>query len=72
MGRPLATPAAVIPGQVPAAAIPKPGVMMQPPTMVPPQMMQRPLAVPAQQIPGQYMMQRPPIAVPGQTLGKYL
>jgi len=68
MGRPLATPAAVIPGQVPAAAIPKPGVMMQPPTMVPPQMMQRPLAVPAQQIPGQYMMQRPPIAVPGQTL----
>jgi len=48
MGRPLATPGAVIPGQVPvnAAALPKP-VMMQPPTMVPPQMMQRPLAVQA-------------------------
>ena len=45
--------------------------MMQP-QMIPPQMMQRPLTIPpTQQIPGQYMMQRPPIGVPGQPMGKF-
>jgi len=43
--------------------------MMMQPQMIPPQMMQRPIAVPQQQIPGQYMMQRP-MAVPGQPMGK--
>jgi len=69
MGRPLTAPPAVVPGQIPvnAAAVPKP--MMMQPQMLPPQMMQRPIAMPpTQQIPTQYMMQRPPLAVPGQQM----
>jgi len=68
VGRPLTAPPAVVPGQVPVnGTIPKP--MMMQPQMIPPQMMQRPLTIPpTQQIPGQYMMQRPPIGVPGQPM----
>jgi len=69
MGRPLAAPAAVVPGQIPVnpAVVPKP--MMMQPQMIPPQMMQRPITMPpTQQIPTQYMMQRPPMAVPGQQM----
>jgi len=68
VGRPLTAPPAVVPGQIPVnGTIAKP--MMMQPQMVPPQMIQRPLTVPpTQQIPGQYMMQRPPIGVPGQPL----